>query len=256
MHDIVALTRNSTEISDAVKGASGYWVGPLLTDTEVDGLRRLILAQFFERIAQLAPNAVEHFASAGMTRYHTESHRIDHARAWPRHARLMGAEGVNFIERSSLMHRLVDEFDGGTISNEIEGAAPEVVWRLVRPGQTDDIGPLHADRWFWDINRWPIPEGMRCIKLWLMVHGGLGLAGLRVAPGSHRETHWTYSVEHRHGLDKPVFDEATSGIKTNLLSTPPGTAVAFSYDLLHGGAVTGGDECRGSLEFTLFAPAA
>lgn len=255
MHDIIARSGRTTDIGDAVKGEAGYWVGPLLTDSEVDGLRQLIRAQFLERIAQLAPDAVGHFAAAGMTRYHTESHRIDHSKAWPRKARLMSAEGIDFIERSSLMHRLVDEFGGGSISNEIEGGPPEVVWRLVRPGQADDIGPLHADRWFWDINRWPIPPGMRCIKLWLMVHGGPGLAGLRVAPGSHREAHWTYKVEHRHGLDKPVFDEAASGIKTNLLVTPPGTAVVFSYDLLHGGAVTGGDECRVSLEFTLFAPA-
>lgn len=83
---------NQDEIHNAVDGVPGYWVGPLLTDDEVSGLRDLIRTQFLKRIEQLAPNDVDAFAAAGMPRYHIESHRIDHASAWPRHARLMGPE--------------------------------------------------------------------------------------------------------------------------------------------------------------------
>jgi hypothetical protein len=241
-------------IAQAVDGPDGYWVGPLLTETEVATLRSLIRQQFLARIGELAPNAVADFAAAGLGQYHRQSHRIDHASAWPRHARLMGPEAVEFFQQTSLMRRIVDEFGSAEITNEVEGGAPELVWRLVRPGEGEDVGPLHADRWFWDINGWPIPQGKHPIKVWFLLHGTPGRAGLRVAPGSHRETHWTYRAERRHGMTKPVFDEAASGIATVLLPTPPGHGVVFSYDLLHGGAPTGGDECRVSIEATLFVP--
>lgn len=252
---MAAQLNRDVAIRDAVDGPRGYWVGPLLTDSEVAGLRDLIRRRFLDRIAVLAPNSIDHFAGASLTHYHREAHRIDHASAWPRHARLMDRDGVAFVERSSFMRRLRAVFGSAEISNEIEGSTPEIVWRLVRPGASDDIGPLHADRWFWEINRWPIPPGRRCIKVWLMVHGNPGRAGLRVVPGSHNDGRWAYGVERRHGMDKPVFDEAAAGIAPALLVTPPGSAVVFSYALLHGGAVTEGDQCRVSVEFTLFVPA-
>ncbi len=248
------MNTEQINIRDAVDGAPGYWAGPGLTEIEIVELRRLIEQRFLARIATIAPDDVDHFAAAGLAQYHLESYRIDHSSVWPRHERLMGQDGIDFINQSSLMYRLAAEFGSAQITNEIEGEPPEVVWRLVRPGQTDDVGPLHADRWFWDINKWPTPDGQRCIKVWLLVNGDTGLAGLRVAPGTHRQQDWNYTVEYRHGLDKPVFDEAVVDVEPFLLETPPGSAVVFSYDLLHGGAVTMGDQCRVSLEFTLFVP--
>lgn len=250
----VAALPIEANIQRAIDGEAGYWVGELLSPLEVAELRDLVFQAFLERIAELAPDAVGAFAAAGLKHYHRECYRIDHASAWPRHVRLLGPNAIDYVMNSSLLGKLRAAFGEVLVTNEVEGRGPEIVWRLVRPGAADDVGPLHADSWFWEINPWPIPDGYRCIKVWLMLHGRRGSAGLRVAPGSHLQHAWARRVEFRDGINKPVFDELASGVKTKLLETRPGTAVVFSYDLLHGGAVTEGDECRVSLEFTLFVP--
>ena len=241
-------------ISAAVEGTPGYWRGRLLSDAELDQVRGLIHRQFLRRIEQLTPQHVALFDAAGLEHYHRYCHLIDHAKAWPRPTRLLPADAIEFFQQSTMLRRLADAFGGAEITNEVEGKAPEIVWRLVRPDAVDDVGPLHADQWFWEIHGWPVPAGHRRIKIWTMVYGEPGRAGLRVAPGSHRGKPWKYEVEHRHGMDKPVFDEKASGVHAEMVDTPDGTSVVFDYGLLHGGSVTYGDICRASFEFTIFAP--
>jgi hypothetical protein len=241
-------------VREAVDGAPGYWAGPLLSDAELTHIRELIDRAFSRRLEELAPQHLAVFADAGIQRYHLHSHLIDHAAAWPRRARLFPSDAIEFLLQSSMLRRLADAFGPIEITNEIGHAEPEIVWRLVRPAAEGDIGPLHVDRWFWDINQWPIAAGRRLIKVWTMVHGETGRGGLRVVAGSHREEPVKYSVEHRGGIQKPVFDEIEAGVKPALVDTPGGTSVVFHYDLLHGGAATRGDVCRVSFEFTMSIP--
>ncbi len=243
-------------IDRAVDGPAGFWVGRLFDPSELAQLRKIIRRQFLARIAALAPGDFDRFANLDLEHYHHHSHRIDHGTAWPRQVRLLPQDGIDLVQNSSLMRRLRANFGGGEITNEVHADAPEIIWRLVRPDAPDDVGPVHADAWFWTINKWSVPPGYRCIKVWTMIGGATGRAGLRVVPGSHRVRDWRYGVERRHGLAKPVFDAARAGLEPQLLATPPGTSVVFSYDLLHGGAVTRGARCRVSLEFTLFVPKA
>jgi hypothetical protein len=242
---------SESQVREAVDGPSGYWAGPLLTDGELAQVQESIFRQFLRRIEELVPQHVDTFAEAGIQHYHLHSHLIDHAAAWPRRARLFSDEAIEFLLQSSMMHRLADAFGPIEITNEISHAAPEIVWRLVRPQAEGDIGPLHVDRWFWEINQWPIGAGRRLIKLWTMVHGEAGRAGLRVVAGSHRGEPIKYSVEHRGGIFKPVLDEVAAGVRPAMVDTPSGTSVVFHYDLLHGGAVTRSDVCRVSFEFTM-----
>jgi hypothetical protein len=241
-------------LAEAIEGASGHWVGPLLTGGELMTVRELIGRQFLRRIETLAPGEVRTFAQAGLDQYHLHSHLIDHAKAWPRPTRLFPQDGIEFIANSTMLRRIAGTFGPATITNEVEGGAPEIVWRLVRPGAGDDVGPLHADRWFWDIHGWPVPAGQRRLKIWTMVCGEPGRCGLRLVPGSHRATPYEYGVEHRHGMRKPVFDERAAGVQAVMVGTPPGASVVFDYGLLHGGSVTNGCVCRVSFEFTVFVP--
>lgn len=50
----------------------------------------------------------------------------------------------------SLMKELEKIFGEFKISDEENEGREEIFWRLVRPHQSSDIGPLHADGWFWD----------------------------------------------------------------------------------------------------------
>lgn len=242
------------DLTGAVNGRPGFWYGPLLSDTELARVQSFIRRQFLERIHELAPETLPVFSAAGPQRYHLHSHMIDHVAAWPRHARLLPRDAIDFLQQSSMIKKLTAAFGAAEITNEVENGAPEIVWRLVRPGHPDDVGPLHADGWFWDINGWPIPAKRKRIKVWTMVHGEVGRAGLRIVPGSHANKNWPYQVERRHGLAKPVFDEAASGLRPDLLSTPSGVSVVFDDGLLHGGAMTRGDQCRVSFEFTILVP--
>src|SRR5262245_20036250 len=142
------------QVREAVEGAPGYWAGPLLTDTELTQIRELIDRQFLQRIEELAPQHLAAFADAGIQRYHLHSHLIDHASAWRRRDRLFASDGIEFLLQSSMLRRLADAFGPIEITNEISHAEPEIVWRLVRPDAEGDIGPLHVDSWFWDINQW------------------------------------------------------------------------------------------------------
>ena len=39
------------------------------------------------------------------------------------------------------------------ITDEYNFGHGEVYWRIVRPNEKLDVGPIHADRWFWEINK-------------------------------------------------------------------------------------------------------
>lgn len=242
------------EILEGVEGPLGYWLGPAFDKDEVAQLCSFVEEGFLRNIKRVAGSEVDHFVQSGLGDYHTQSHKIDHATAWPRHVRLLGDSGVEFIKESVFFKRLSHEFGRPIISGEVEQNGPEIVWRLVRPGEASDVGPLHADNWFWIINRWPIPRGHRCIKVWALLVGEEGLGGLRVLSGSHRTDDWNFGEEERHGMAKPRFDDVEANREAITLRTSIGSAVVFSYDLLHGGAITSGNQTRISIEFTLFVP--
>lgn len=243
------------DLRDVLDNGPGYWIGPLLSPEELAGVKSIILEQLLERIAALAPDQVDAFRAAGLEGYHDICDRIDHASAWTRAAREMAPSGVAYIENSAMLQRLRSNLGGGTITNEGHGLGPEIVWRLVRPGEMGDVQSFHADSWFWVINDLPVPTGTRCIKVWIMLQGEPGQAGLCVEPNSHRTGPWHYEVMASHDYKKPIFDPAAAGLSPINLYTPPGHGVVFSYDLLHGGAPTRAGTSRVSIEFTLAVPA-
>ena len=241
-------------IREKVDVSPGFWTGQLLSEKELTGLKSIIFERLLARVRELAPDKVETFRQAGLEGYHTVSHLIDHASAWPRAAREFNDAGIAFVEQSEMLANLRAEFGGGSITNEGHGLAPEIVWRLVRPGEKGDVQSFHADSWFWDINNLPYPSNGNCVKVWILLQGTPGKAGLRVEPDSHRTSDWKYDVVASHDYKKPVFDEYAAGLSPILLNTPPGNGVVFSYHLLHGGAPTAGDVSRVSIEFTLAVP--
>ena len=59
----------------------------------------------------------------------------------------------------------------------------DVFWRIVRP-KKNDVGEIHADEWFWRVNKWKITKGYECIKVWMMLSNNLNY-GLSAISGSH-----------------------------------------------------------------------
>ncbi len=129
----------------------------------------------------------------------------------------------------------------------------EIYWRYVRPGSISDVGPLHADGWFWRLNEdWQMPPETRSrLKVWAPIQAEPGISGLRVIAGSHEKpSDFKYVTVNIKGKSKPSI-LLNDDSEAKLLSIPPGDAIIFDDMLIHGGAITNGNLPRVSLEFTI-----
>lgn len=219
-----------------------------LTPAELDHVRRLITAQYLDRLAVLQPDLVGTATAAGLARYHTLPIRFDHGASWPKETRLLDPKYVADFERMAFFGRIREEVGpSARISHD------ELNWRVVRPDQPGDVGPVHADKWFWDAGYGygSMPAGYDRFKIWMAVHTEPGLNGLTVKPDSHRSSHWRHHFEVKGGVRKPVLDEDEASLDMQLLPLTSGEMVLFHDELLHGGAVNRAATCRVSIELTV-----
>ena len=183
----------------------------------------------------------------GIAQYHTLPLAFDHGKSWPKAARLLDPKYVADFSRMGFFRRIRSQLgQSAVISHD------ELNWRLVRPNQAGDIGPMHADKWFWDAGYGygSMPAGYDRFKIWVAVHTEPGANGLSVVPGSHRRE-WRHHFEEHDGVRKPVFDEDPAAIGAELLPLGAGRMVMFHDELLHGGVVNRGGSCRVSIELTV-----
>lgn len=224
----------------------GYSLRHRLLRSELELLRDLIGEQYLTRIRHLAPDQVRRAAALGMADYHRLRLPVDHSAAWPKMYRVLAPAGVRYLRGMDFFRAIEAEFGPVLISDD------ELNWRLVRPHREDDVGPVHADKWFWDIGYGALPEGYDRFKVWIPIFCEPGANGLCVLPHSHRRDDWKHHHEIRHGLLKPQIDEDVEALALQLLELEPGQPVMFHDRLLHGGVVNRGHRCRVSLEFTIF----
>lgn len=247
------MVTNGT-LPENLQGPLGYDLSFSLQATELAAVKRLIERQWLAHLAAHAPDAAEQFAARGIEYYHEHAGVLDHGSIWPKRARILPLEAVQEIRQTTLLKKLADALGEFTISDEDEVGWEEIYWRLVRPGEPADVGPLHADRWFWELDKMPTPAGAQRVKVWVAVVCEPGRNGLQVVPGSHHRD-WRWHGEPRFGRLKPQIDEDTAALNPELLPTQPGAAVVFHDSLLHGGVVNTGTTTRVSFEFTMFVRA-
>lgn len=186
-----------------------------------------------------------------MERYHELANRLDHGSVWLKSARVLPQAAIDKIRKMSLFKKLESVYGKFDMADEENVGREGIYWRLVRPNEPADIGPLHADAWFWALGHGITPPGFRRVKVWVAIYCEPGKSGLRIVPNSHQKR-WPYWSEERHGFMKPCFDEAMVDLPIKLAMTAPGKAIVFSDLLLHGGAVNTGYRTRVSVEFTMF----
>lgn len=238
------------KIKKLLEGDPGYMIGLRFQPDELAMVRGLIKAQWLERIAAASPQAVGTFEPMEMDRYHEVCHLVDHKGLWPKSNRILSREAVGAIRGTSLIRALEEEFGHFTISDEEEVGHEEMYWRLVRPDSPSDVGPLHADKWFWDLGHGKTPAGHQRVKVWISIYSDTGKNGFKYVEGSHKRD-WRYHGVHRDGIVKPQIDEDESSLNAVIFNSRPGDAIVFHDRLLHGGA-PGGSSTRVSLEFTMF----
>ena len=236
----------ASEVRQDIHEGPGYSVAYGLTGAELDQLRSAIIRQYLNRLQACCPDVAAAAELHGIENYHLLSAGMDHSNLWPKAARILPADVVTILRSMRFFRALEREFGPVLISDN------EINWRLVRPNAPDDIGPIHADRWFRELGYGRMPPGYQRFKIWIAIATEPGSNGLCVKPGSHMTNRWKYHTETRHGIPKPVIDEDVDALQLQLLHLGPGDIVMFHDSLLHGGVINRGSRCRVSAEFTLF----
>ncbi|MCH9689374.1 MAG: phytanoyl-CoA dioxygenase family protein [Gammaproteobacteria bacterium] len=240
------------ELNQQLEAGCGFSLDLKLLSDELQAMRECVSEQWLEVIKKDQPNSVDDFETAGIERYHDFSHVLQHDKIWCKANRILPQTAVDVLRKTSLVKALEQHYGAFIISNEEGIEAEEVYWRLVRPNEPEDTGPLHADAWFWELGHGKTPEGYQRTKVWIALWCSVGRNGLNVVPHSQKEI-WQYHGEFRNGFMKPQLDEDVTQLNVELANTKPGEAVVFHDKLLHGGALNMGDFTRVSLEFTLFS---
>ncbi len=241
----------ANQVLGHLQGEQGYYLGLSFHPDELQAIRLLIEKQWIENIIKNAPDACEKFREYGIEKYHELSALLKHHTAWPKIKRVLPQNAVDYIRSTSLLKALEEIYGKFAISDEENLGREEFYWRLVRPNQSSDVGPLHADAWFWELDHGITPPGVTRVKVWAAIYCEPGLNGLRVVPGSHKKN-WTYHGEYRDGFSKPKIDVEEADLNIILAETKPGDAIIFNDRMLHGGAVNHGKNTRVSIEFTMF----
>ena len=239
-----------TNIKKMLEGPEGFNTELRLTDDELGMVRGLIKSQWLKRIEESAAGLSKVFENMDMNRYHEQCHILDHKNIWSKSKRILGVDAVKAIRQTSLLKALEAEFGDFLISGEDGIEREEVYWRLVRPDSDADVGPIHADEWFWALGHGTTPAAHQRVKVWINIFSEIGQNGFKFVSGSHKKS-WRYHGVVKNGFTKPQIDEEESALGAQIFMSEPGQAIVFHDKLLHGGAL-GGKSTRVSLEFTMF----
>jgi hypothetical protein len=242
-----------TNILNILENGEGFTYFQL-AETELEQLRNIVRRSYEEVFHNISTSVKSELLQSPMTDYHLVNLDFDHAKVWQKKRRILPANDVEIIKESSLFSSLRSVLGNDIfISSEENSGWEEAYWRIVRPG-TSDIGPVHADSWFWKLGHGSMPEGFSRLKVWIPLFNVAGVNGLQVLPFSHQNKDWSYKGVEKDNIIKPVINEDVSSLGMLTLPTANGQTVLFHDDLLHGGSENNTDSCRISLEFTVCYP--
>lgn len=236
----------------------GAWWGELhdgagydfdrLAAPELAAVRRMIAEQYLGRLGDASPPLRDEAAKIGIDRYHTLNLPFDHAAFWSKDKRVLDRSTHRTLCEMGFFRRIRQVLPSAQIFPD------DLMWRIVRPNAATDVGPVHADKWFWDIGHGSISAEMGRFKVWTAVFAEPGLNGLCIKERSHRSDAVNHRFELRDGKLKPVVDETPEELGMELLLLKPGEMIFFHDALLHGGVVNRGQACRVSIEMTIVYP--
>jgi hypothetical protein len=237
---------------------SGYSVYRIFNNSELISLRNRINTQIIDVLAKYDAEAYELLKGEDdpLSVYHKLCTKELHGSTWIKTNRILSEADTAWIENTSSIMALRNSFGSSKTSDEERLGRGNYYWRIIRPGTKDDVGPMHRDAWFWQLNDdyGQNMTGLQRLKVWIAVETAPGLNGLLVQPGSHLREDFKWEGTVSGGMKKPVLKSQVAPSSLTLLSPPPGHGVIFHDKLLHGGAVNGASRCRCSIEFTLLVP--
>jgi len=188
--------------------------------------------------------------------YHCISKYINHNQFWSKPVRVLNKQFTQWLYGSTLMNNYRQAFGNQIlITDEEKLGYGNVYWRLVRPGIARDVGPLHRDKWFWDIDQsqWLPTYPTRRIKTWIPLVPEPYNNGLLVVDNSHMSDNIKWETFEKDGRIKPRLIEQSLEQAPRRIDVQLGDALTFHDSLIHGGSLNLSSFTRISLEFTIFA---
>lgn len=248
-------------ISDYKKQAAsalendGFYIGLCLLESELDIFRSIIFSQYLSIVTESFPSHAKKAKAIGIERYHEIAEELSHSTTFVKESRCLEESFVDVIKKLVFFKKLSEIFGDFRISDVIiedkaQIGREEVYWRLVRPKASSDVGAIHADKWFHQIQNMKgtiFKENNKTLKVWIPIYCEPGKSGLMVVPKSHLKD-WDFRIVEKNGSKKPVLVENVAPL---ILATEPGNLVVFTDSLLHGGIVNSGDYTRVSVEITM-----
>lgn len=235
--------------------AQGYTLENKISYSELEIFKIAINKQWLKRIERDFPEIAKEIKNKKLSieNYNEISDHLNHAEIWSKSERILPKCFSNWFINSSFAKDLEKKYGLFKISDEDNLGYPNIYWRLVRPRKSSDVGPLHRDAWFWELNNeFPKPTfNFSRLKVWIPIYIEKGFNGLLVEPFSQKRNDIKWSGEFRHGIVKPSLITPHSELNPILLNTNIGETVVFNDNLIHGGALNKGKKCRVSVEFTL-----
>jgi len=195
-------------------------------------------------------NSIETVSDLGQ--YHCFVNDAVHMSLWSKRNRILSRDDSEWFLSLDSVVNLLGMLGTTLISDEESLSRPNIYWRLVRPNSPSDVGPLHRDEWFWELNNYfgyPDSKYIRT-KIWIPLIVEKSLNSLLVSPGSHADQNLQFSKIYRDGIYKPVLDSNSSDVSVKMTDAAVGDAVIFHDRLVHGGSLNLAGTTRFSMEFT------
>lgn len=122
---------------------------------------RSIVAKQYKSVLKNIGNVTDpQILDTPINRYHEICDLVNHASLWGKKNRILSRQDYEAFLTSGFFQELKNEVGDLFISDEEEIGYPEIYWRLVRPTPHRDVGPLHADAWFWELGHGTTPSGI------------------------------------------------------------------------------------------------
>lgn len=235
---------NSKDIIKKIFCEDGFSYGPQLSQFEISTIREFICESIeYDNNNKNKNKLIE------LEKYHLYSLSKEIHSGLTKKKRIFNLNQYKKIRSFELFNWLEDKFGDIEITNEELNKNAEIYWRIVRPNSENDVGPVHADAWFWQTGIGTVPRDKVRIKIWVQIAGTE--PGLIFYPNSHL-LEFNYETKIVDNKKKPIFDVSNYNILKKSVPNFIGMPFIFNDRLLHGGAVSTIDT-RGSIEFTILA---
>lgn len=241
-----------SELFEVLHG-KGWHIMPPLDEVTVSTIKDAIYNGFRSALLSNNIEGNEFSCFDDLANYHHSTVARDfHESLWSKTNRLINRESAKRLTER-LNEYLLPIFREFIISDEEEIGYENIYWRLVRPFYESDVGPAHADSWFWIIapdQQLPSGKTMR-FKLWIPLIIVEGVNSLAFISGSHLMNEVKWDVKEKGGGLKPFLVSNEILEKLEISKSKPGQPVLFNDDVIHMGPINKTSKSRISIECTI-----